>query len=651
MTGTVSAVRELNPLVVTGNLLAGLVVASVFAWPGRVAVDDLLEASFPLVLALAVLGLGFRRRRLDADQRRLVGRWLLLGVGGLFVVGLWFAVLRRIGVAFEPRFYVVTALSVGGVVGGTLGIHALNEREQRHHRRRAEHNYREIFEKVEDALLIYDPETTEVLRANDRVEDVWGYTSAEVRGKTVTELSADVDDLHDRIQEHVDALLAGETRQFDWLIERRDGTDSWVNVNANRVTIDGEDRLLGLIRSVDERKRREQAIEELHDATREMIRAQSKEEIAAIVVETAESVLGFPLVGVWGFDESESCLQPITVNDEATDVVGAHPTFEPGTSEAWRAFEDMEPRVYDDVRTAPDVQNPETPIRSEMLLPAGHHCLLIVGSTECDAFSAVDVALGRLLAANMQVACERVSYVDQLETRTEQMEFFNGLIRHDVMNAMTVIRSRADVLRSELSGRQQSFADTVVRWADTTIGVVQQVRNVLETLTDGADADKQVVDLETALRPEIQRLRATHPEVTFDVEIPEDVAVVANGLLDDVFGNLLNNAVDHNDAEGLEVRVTVRVDEETRNVCIRIADDGTGVADERKDDIFRRGRTGHVKDTGSGFGLYFADVMVSSFGGSVRVEDAAEFESGGAAFVVELPLASAERVVTPRTEI
>jgi len=68
---------------------------------------------------------------------------------------------------------------------------------------------------------------------------------------------------------------------------------------------------------------------------------------------------------------------------------------------------------------------------------------------------------------------------------------------------------------------------------------------------------------------------------------------------------------------------------------LRVADDGPGVDDGRAGDLFERGEKG-TASTGSGFGLFFVDSMVDSYGGDVRVEDS---EAGGAAFVVELPKA------------
>jgi len=69
-------------------------------------------------------------------------------------------------------------------------------------------------------------------------------------------------------------------------------------------------------------------------------------------------------------------------------------------------------------------------------------------------------------------------------------------------------------------------------------------------------------------------------------------------------------------------------------VRVRIADDGPGIPPEQRRLVFERGEKGRGS-SGTGFGLYFVDSMVESYDGRIWVE---ESDSGGAAFVIELPL-------------
>jgi signal transduction histidine kinase len=111
------------------------------------------------------------------------------------------------------------------------------------------------------------------------------------------------------------------------------------------------------------------------------------------------------------------------------------------------------------------------------------------------------------------------------------------------------------------------------------------------------------------------------------------VSVTADEMVTSVFRHILQNAIQHNDREVPEVRVTGTAHDET--VVIRIADDGPGIPDERKSDVFGKGETG-LESEGSGMGLYLVETLVDRYGGDVWVEDN---EPRGAVFVIELPRA------------
>ena len=67
-------------------------------------------------------------------------------------------------------------------------------------------------------------------------------------------------------------------------------------------------------------------------------------------------------------------------------------------------------------------------------------------------------------------------------------------------------------------------------------------------------------------------------------------------------------------------------------MTVRIADDGPGIADDKKEAVFGRGERG-LDSPGSGIGLYLVDRLTTAFGGSVHIEDN---EPRGAVFVVTL---------------
>lgn len=226
--------------------------------------------------------------------------------------------------------------------------------------------------------------------------------------------------------------------------------------------------------------------------------------------------------------------------------------------------------------------------------------------------------------------------VTETHQQRERMEFFHSILRHDVLNGMTVIKMRGQLLANELEGDQQRHAQTIVDYCDTTTEVTQRVRRVIETLTTPDEEQALApVDVAAILKRKHAQLANAYPNVEFATSIPANISVKADELLADVLGNVLTNSIEHNDPDTLHVDISVECTGDT--VQIRIADDGVGITDERKETVFRRGETSHAKETGSGFGLFFVDVMIEKYGGTIWVRDSA---SGGACFDIELSAAA-----------
>lgn len=219
--------------------------------------------------------------------------------------------------------------------------------------------------------------------------------------------------------------------------------------------------------------------------------------------------------------------------------------------------------------------------------------------------------------------------ITDLKTREEQVEFFNSILRHDILNGMNVIRARAELLQGELRGQQADYVETILDWSDEIVGLTQRVRSVLSTLSESSLSDCEAVELRPLIEAAADRARSMDDGCTIQMDLHGDVTVAGDELLGEVFGNLFTNAVEHA-GPGPAIDVSTSVSE--GRVVVRIADDGPGIDPANRRSVFDRGEKGGAS-SGTGFGLYFVDAMVDSYGGDVWIE---ESDSGGAAFVVEL---------------
>lgn len=126
--------------------------------------------------------------------------------------------------------------------------------------RSAEDTYRTIFDSVNDAIFIHDLDTGQILDVNPRMCELYGFTREEARRLSVADISA-ADEGYDnqRAARLVRLAAEGHPQVFEWRSRHASGRKFWVEVNLRRAELDGTDRVLAVVRDINERKEAEDA--------------------------------------------------------------------------------------------------------------------------------------------------------------------------------------------------------------------------------------------------------------------------------------------------------------------------------------------------------------------------------------------------------
>jgi two-component system CheB/CheR fusion protein len=135
-----------------------------------------------------------------------------------------------------------------------------------------------------------------------------------------------------------------------------------------------------------------------------------------------------------------------------------------------------------------------------------------------------------------------------------------------------------------------------------------------------------------------KEVAARSPHHAFIVDLPPALPPIEADpdLLGQVLRNLYENAVKYA-PNGGEVRTIGERNDTT--VCIRVRDQGIGIAAEHVGHVFERFRRPGADPTfrGMGLGLYLSRLLVEAQGGTIRASSAGPGQ--GASFVVTLPIA------------
>lgn len=219
--------------------------------------------------------------------------------------------------------------------------------------------------------------------------------------------------------------------------------------------------------------------------------------------------------------------------------------------------------------------------------------------------------------------------VEEEKPRKDQDEMektLHSLLRHDVLNKAQTLNIYHDLLGElDLPDRGPEYLDKAEEAVRSIIDLVEKVRSAGEV----GEEELGVVDVDEVLERVVASYEGVAREEGFNVRRDEcGCKVLAGGLLEEVFSNLVENALTHSGGEELWIVCREEFDE----CVVRVEDDGRGISDGEKREVFDRGYRGGGEG-GTGLGLYLAKELVESYGGSIEVKDS---ELGGARFDVHL---------------
>jgi PAS domain S-box-containing protein len=216
-----------------------------------------------------------------------------------------------------------------------------------------------------------------------------------------------------------------------------------------------------------------------------------------------------------------------------------------------------------------------------------------------------------------------------LEQSNEKLEQFAGVVSHDLRNPLTVIFGRVEFMSDDVSPDMEDHVDAIERSATRMQDIIDEL---LALSRAGQEVDQfEAVSLASVAEDSWDTVQSDG--VDLDLRVPNRATVPGNpDRLRQVFENLFRNAREHNNSP-LTVRVGVLDeapdDDDGELAGFFVEDDGQGIPEDERDEIFDHGYT--TNRDGTGFGLSIVDEVVDAHGWSVSV---CTGDSGGARFEI-----------------
>jgi len=455
---------------------------------------------------------------------------------------------------------------------------------------KSEERYRRLFESAKNGILILDGETGKIENANSYLEDFLGYSKEELVGKEIWKIDTFLNIVGTR--EAFEELVEEENIYYEDIhLETKEGKGVPVEIEINTYHAGGKEVVQCKIIDISAKKSRQSLQEavmrfrKLSEASPNAIILVNKDTgVIKDVNEVAEELLDMERKDIIGKDYLD--LHPEEGKEEIRGIVSQPEEEESRTSKEVQIKDSDDNKIPVKMRTSS----------------------LVLGDEEIMYFVLNDIS--------------------KRKEAEEREEFLHSLLRHDLRNKIHISKGNLDLLKeSGLPEEKKEFLDDALESYEEGMDIIEKVRDLKKL---GKDEVKEVSIGEGILRRSVDQYRSEAESKGMEIELNmNDVSAKVNGgeLLPEVFSNLISNSIKHSYGD----KILVSVEEDEGEVICRVEDDGDGIPQEKKDEIFEKGFT--TVNSSSGLGLYLVKDIVEHYGGSVEVKDS---ELGGARFDVYL---------------
>lgn len=197
----------------------------------------------------------------------------------------------------------------------------------------------------------------------------------------------------------------------------------------------------------------------------------------------------------------------------------------------------------------------------------------------------------------------------EIRRTANRAAFVNRLLRHDVINAATIIEGHANLL-TETPDRDESVS--AIKDAAATIN--RTINKIGRIASSSADNRTRTVRLAPTVQAVISDLRETYPNQEIQLDpIAEHVTVAADDRLDIIVAELVENAVKYG---GDTIRVETNPTPQA--VALSVVDTGLGLPPDQRE-LLTTGMFPEYDDPNAGFGLQAVSLLVERYGGQISV--------------------------------
>jgi light-regulated signal transduction histidine kinase (bacteriophytochrome) len=236
---------------------------------------------------------------------------------------------------------------------------------------------------------------------------------------------------------------------------------------------------------------------------------------------------------------------------------------------------------------------------------------------------------GRELRAAIEVALYKKSKEDEITRKNAELERLSNdlnnyvhFVSHDMKAPLRHIKALSIFINEDYGDKLDEKSKEYVRKIGTTCDNAEAMINELLKLAKMSDTEivREVVEVKDVIGDVETELEFFLKEENGKIEVMDDLPAISvhEAWLKDLFVNLITNGIKYND--NVEKVVMIGFDGEGRKQVFFVADNGMGIEDKYKEEVFKPFKRVHADKEGSGLGLTICRKVVEAHGGRIWLE-------------------------------
>jgi PAS domain S-box-containing protein len=234
---------------------------------------------------------------------------------------------------------------------------------------------------------------------------------------------------------------------------------------------------------------------------------------------------------------------------------------------------------------------------------------------------------------------------DKYKQAFNQTKFYRDIVVHDIRNILQNIKSSIHMTKYYL---QDAFnIDEVLNFNSIIHQQLIRGEKLISNINKLSKIEEEKPNLSREnviryLQDAIDYINKTFPNESIEIQLnskKNEYYICANNLLQDVFENILLNAIKYNEHELIEISIdlSLKTENDQEYVVIEVKDNGIGIPDSLKKAIFKKTEAGKG-GKGMGVGLSLVRTAMSLYDGNITVKNRVEDDyTKGSNFILSIP--------------